>query len=125
MPERNDLHMPPEHRRVYAIIQHCRGRAQAVKNADLAKAAGIGERYCRKILEELANDFNVAVGTAYGSDGGRYIIVNPQEIDETCEQKIKHGVAMLASAYRLKRACGPQIKGQVEMIFKEASHAGD
>lgn len=112
----DDLHMPRDHQRVLAALQHCRGRRQAVSNADLAATLGLNPRLLRRVIKELAEQFGQPIGTAYGSEaGGHYWIVDPAERRATVDALLRHGASLFKRAHSLDRAAARATLGQLEM----------
>jgi len=109
------FYMPPEHERVLQILRHCRGRHQAITNAQLAELSGVPERRCRHIVKELIELFGEPIGTAYGHPGGHYLIASQEERRETVEALAGHAKSILRRMGRLDRQAARRLLGQLEL----------
>lgn len=74
--------MTPEQAMVWGILRGQRGRARAVKQADLARACGVSVRVLQRILKELAEDHDKPIVSTCRAPQGVFVPITEEEKEE-------------------------------------------
>jgi hypothetical protein len=110
--------MPDEHYRVLGILRHCKGRSAAVGNRELARLAKLPERRVRHIVKDLIEQFGESIGTAYGNEGGHFIIATDKERKQAVGALLNHAASTFRRAHKLDRTAARETLGQLDLELK-------
>ncbi len=88
-------------RKVWTIVQDCRGKARAVTQAGIARRAGVCPRVARDAVKALIEEDRCQICSDYKGGGGYYLPETEAEIEETREILRGHALSILKRAKAL------------------------
>jgi len=116
-----DWTFDPAETRILTLLQVRRGRAAAIRVADLAAATGqsgdpaIGERQVQEIIHRLRVQHGQPIASAAGKPAGYYIPETSQEVEEFYHEQKSKALGTLAAAAAVKRTSLPALLGQLAL----------
>jgi hypothetical protein len=105
--------------RAKEILEHHRGRANALQVRHFAQLVGVDERRAQILVKHLVEDHGVLIGSAVTRPFGYYIPETPEEVRAVTAQ-LYHRIASLAVRIaRIKRISVEEVYGQMRLDTKE------
>jgi hypothetical protein len=105
--------LPPDHLRVYRVVEGHRGRRNAVLSPWVAECAGLGDRKVRQTIKELVEDHGVAIGSC---SAGFFIPETPDEVKAMRRLFLAHAYSLLRRVSALDKNCDlAGILGQLKL----------
>lgn len=100
------------------LLRHLRkGRANAIRKADLARLCGCNEREMRRtITEELVRQDKVLIGLSTRKPYGYFLIETPEELDDCCATLRSYCVSAAVHRRDLLRAAKSRLFGQRSLL---------
>lgn len=103
--------MDERQRRVYAVVENCRGRKRALTAKEIARFAGLNERHVRAIIADLRKAGH-AIASAVNPPYGYYLPASLEEARE-CQAHLWSRVGEVAATARaFDRAYGETVEGR-------------
>jgi hypothetical protein len=103
-----DERIEKDTRRVMSVLQQHVGESHAIRLPELCKQTNLGDRGARRILESLAVDYGVPIGS-YSSKAGRWIIADENERRHVLRELYSRRGAINARIYSIERAHLPTL----------------
>lgn len=107
--------MTPEEIRAKEILEHHRGRANALQVRHFAQLLGVDERRAQQIVKHLVEDHAVLIGSATSKPFGYYIPETPKEVRAVTAQ-LRHRLGSLAHRIAsIERISVEEVYGQMRL----------
>lgn len=103
--------MDERQRKVYAVIEECRGRKRAMTARQIARFAGLNERCVRMVIADLRKE-GYAVASAVNPPYGYYLPASLEEARECQAQPWSRVGEVAATARAFDRAYGEHTQGR-------------
>lgn len=100
---------------VLALLDGHRGRGRAIRVADLARLAGIGERECQHVVHRLRCQHGQPIASAAGRPAGYYLPQTAEEIEAFVQEQRSKALGTLAAVAAVRRTTLPALLGQLAM----------
>lgn len=107
--------LEPAERAVWNALQAHRGRPQAIRKGDLARATGLHEREMRHALKSLVEKKGKRIGSTPTHPPGYFIIESDAEAWECCERYHNQALSILVREMKLRRITRRDLVGQIDL----------
>ena len=87
------------------LIEHNIGKDNMIKNKDLRRIFNVGnDRSLRKIIQNIREDedYYLVIGSKSGSNGGFYVCVTDEEVEDTIDNIRKRAGQMYRTCHVLE-----------------------
>ncbi|GEM_PF-1440890 len=108
--------LTPEEARAKGILEHHRGRANALKVRLFAELLGVEERRAQQIVKCLVEKHNILIGSAVSPPFGYYIPETAEEVDAVLAQLYHRMASMAVRIARIKRISVEEVFGQLRLL---------
>lgn len=115
-----EFELTQEESMILTLLEDHRGRENAITGSIIARCAGIPYDRVREIISHLVTTHNYLLGSY---SRGYYMIVDSQEVDETCRSLRHRAISILYRAARIKKQSVEEIFHQARIEFKEGEAA--
>lgn len=107
--------MTLEEIRAKEILEHHRGRANALQVRHFAQLLGVDERRAQQIVKHLVEDHAILIGSAVTRPFGYFVPETPEEVEAVTAQ-LYHRIASLAVRIaRIRRISVEEVYGQLKL----------
>lgn len=108
-----------DERAVWDVLKNHRGRAHAIRKADLACAVGLPERKMREAIKSLVEKHRFRIGSTPTHPPGYFIIISDGEAWECCRRYRGQALSILVREMWLRRITRRELLGQLELELIE------